>query len=350
MQIKKLMAIVLAIVTVLSFAACTHGTADDASTQTERTTEAVETTEGSGKTPMSIAALKGPTGMGMAKLIAEVDAGLDKANDYSFELMASPDEIVSAVSSGACDIAACPLNLAAVLYKKTSGSVQMLAVNTLGVLYVVENGNTIKSIADLKGKTIYSTGQGSSPEYVLNYILNANGLTVGKDVKVEYLAQHSELTTKAAAGKATICVLPEPNVTTALSKNTKLRVALDLTKEWEKACKLNKTESQLAQGCLIVNKKYAKENSAAVDAFLTEYKASVDYVNMNATDSANVIAALEIVSSAAIAEKALPNCNIVCITGEKMKTIATQNLEVLFKANPQSVGGAMPGEDFWYAG
>ena len=176
---KKLLAILLAAAMMFSLAACALGTMDKTTTETET----VETTEASGKVRMNIAALKGPTGIGLAKLITEVNAGLDKANDYSFEMMASPDEIVSAISSGECDIAACPLNLAAVLYKKTSGSVQMLAVNTLGVLYVVENGNTIQSVADLKGKTIYSSGQGSSPEYILNYILKANGLMIGKDVK-----------------------------------------------------------------------------------------------------------------------------------------------------------------------
>ncbi len=339
---KRFIAVILAVVTVFSLAACSQDAAQNT------TTNAPTETQAEAKTKVNIAALKGPTGMGMAKLMTDVNSGADTVNEYSFIMMSSPDEIVSAVSSGECDIAACPLNLAAVLYKKTAGSVQMLAVNTLGVLYILENGNTINSVADLKGKTVYSTGQGSSPEYVLNYILEANGLTVGKDVNVEYLAQHSELTAKAAAGDAEICVLPEPNVTTAMSKNSDLRIALDLTEEWDKACRQNGIESKLAQGCLIVRKSFADENRSAVNAFLDEYRSSVDYVNNNTAQSAALIADLEIVASADIAKKAIPNCNIVCITGDEMKAIAAQNLGVLYKANPKSVGGAMPDEDFWY--
>ncbi|NLO45951.1 MAG: ABC transporter substrate-binding protein [Clostridiales bacterium] len=338
---KRFISIILAAAFILSFAACSDGASDSQSS--------TEAGESAPKSKISVAALIGPTGMGLSKLITDVNSGEEKANDYTFTLMSSPDEIVSSISSGGCDIAACPLNLAATLYQKTSGDVQMIAVNTLGVMYVVENGSAINSIADLNGKTVYSSGQGSSPEYILNYILEANGLVVGKDVKVEYLGQHAELTSKAAADDSGIFVMPEPNVTTAMSKNSDLRIALDLTDEWDKACRLNGIESTLAQGCLIARKSFAAENADAINAFLGEYGESVDYVNAKIPESSSMIAELGIVPSAAIAQNAIPNCNIVCISGAEMKRIAVQNLEVLFKAKPQSVGGAMPDDDFWFA-
>lgn len=342
---KKMLCLVCALALVLSFAAC--GTGGGTSTTTAPAETTVESTTAAQRTPVNVAVLKGPTGMGAVKMMADADAGTS-ANAYTFKIAASPDEIVSAVASGSVDIAACPLNLAANLYKKTSGNVKMLAINTLGVLYILENGNTIKSVADLEGKKIYATGQGSSPEYVLNFILNANGLTPGENVTVEYLSEHSELTALAAAGDADICLLPEPNVTTAMSKNSDLRVALDLTEEWNKVCTAKGTPSELAQGCLIVNAEFAQKNPAAVDVFITEYKASVDYVNVNIDAAAQMIAEREIIPSAALAKKAIPNCNIVCVSGAEMKTIAQQNFEVLFAANPKSVGGSIPDDSLYY--
>lgn len=296
---------------------------------------------------MNVAALNGPTGIGMAKLIDDSKAGTT-ANDYQISLVGAPDEINGKIINGELDIAAVPTNVASVLYNKTEGQVEILALNTLGVLYVVENGNTIQSVEDLRGKTIYSTGKGATPEYALNYILGENGLTAGTDVTVEYKSEHSELASLLAAGQADLAVLPQPFVTSVLAKNPDVRIALNLTEEWDK---VTEDGSKLTMGALVVRKDFAESNPEAVRNFLKEYQASTQYVTdeANLDDAAALIEQYGIIS-AAVAKQALPYCNIVCITGEEMRTAAEGFLSILAKANPQSVGGTLPAEDFYYIG
>lgn len=323
---KKTLSVLLAIALVFSLAACT-------AKQSEQTTEPTTVTP----VHMNVATLKGPTGMGMAKLMSDEASN----TNYSFTLSSDPTEITTGIINGSLDIAACPLNLASVLYNKTNGAVTMLAINTKGVLYVLENGNTINSISDLKGKKIYATGQGATPEYVLNYILEKNGI---KDsVEIEYKTEHSELATLAINNEVSLCMLPEPNVTTVLAKNSSFRVALDLTKEFESASGVS-----LAMGCIVVRNDFLQNNEQAVRAFLDEYKASVDYTNANIDAASEIIASQGIVPSAAIAKAALPNCNIVFVSGAEMKTMAQTNLQVLFDSNASSVGGKLPGDGFYY--
>lgn len=291
-----------------------------------------------------IATLKGPTGMGMAKLMDDSANSLT-TNKYEFTIASAPDEVTAAVVAGNVDIAAVPSNLAAALYKKTNGGVQVAAINTLGVLYVLENGNTINSIADLKGKTIVASGQAATPEYAIRYILEKNGIDPDKDVTIEYKAEHSELATLMTSGDVTIGLLPEPNVTAVLSGNKDVRIALNLTDEWNKVAD---DGSALIMGCVIVNKDFAEKNKAAVDAFLDEYKASVEYANADNQAAAQLIEKYGIVPKAAVAMKALPNCNIVYIDGDEMKTKLTGFFNVLFEANPKSVGGAVPDDNIFY--
>lgn len=336
---KKLTALLLAAAILFSVAGCTGNTRGKATTNTGTTAAP--------KNMVNIAALKGPSAMGMAKIMEDNAAG-KTTDSYKFTLSEAPTDIVPLITTGAADIAALPLNVAATLFNKTNGGVQMIAIGTLGVLYVLEQGNTIKSVSDLKGKTIYSSGQAASPEYILNYILSKNGIDPKKDVKIEYKADHSELAALAASGKAVISVLPEPFVTNVMSKNTKLRIALDLTKEWEKVCKKSGVDSKLAMGCIIVRTKYAKENHQAVLNFLTQYMNSVDYVNKNAAAAAPIMVKFGIIPNAQIAQKAIPNCHISFIFGRDMMSIAKQNFNVLYKANPSSIGGAEPKNDFYY--
>ncbi len=251
------------------------------------------------KTPVNVVALKGPTAIGMVGLMDAQDQGA-ASNDYTFTLAAAPDDIVGLVTTGAVDIAAVPANLAAVLYKKTEGAVNMLAVNTLGVLYIVERGDTIQSIADLAGKTIYATGQGSTPEYALNYILEKNGLD---DVKVEYKTEHAELATLLASGEIELALLPQPFVTTVLQKDDSLRIALDLTAEWDAA---SEGESDLVMGGLIVRKEFADAHPEAVAAFLREYADSVLFVNDDVAAAAALCEQYDIIP-AAVAEQAIPH-------------------------------------------
>lgn len=289
---------------------------------------------------INIIALKGPTGMGMAKLME--DSTNDKTdNNYNFTLASAPDEVMAEVIKGSVDIAAVPINLAGVLYQKTEGEIQIAAINTLGVLYVLENGNEINSINDLEGKTIYATGQAATPEYVLNYILEKNNI----NAEIIFKTEHSELATLMVAGEVVLGMLPEPNVTAVLNQNSDVRIALNLTEEWEK---IAGGESVLAQGCIIVNKEFAKNNKKALDKFLTEYKSSVDFVNSNLDEASQLIEKYEIVPSAAIAKKALPNCNITFIDKDTMKKYVNNIYQVLFDANPASIGGAMPDDGFFY--
>lgn len=292
--------------------------------------------------PINVYALKGPTGIGMVKLMNDNDG------TYAFTLAGATDEIVSAVASGAADIAAAPTNLASALYNKTSGNVQLLALNTLGVLSILENGDSIQSIADLAGKTVYSTGQGATPEYVLRYILEANGLT--DSVTVEYKAEHSELATLAAAGQADIVMLPEPHVTSVLSQNENMRIALDITDEFAAATTLDgQSDTTMSMGCVIVRRDFAEANPEAVLAFLDAYSQSVTFVQENIDEAAAMVEAQGIMPKAAVAKKAIPNCHIVFIEGEEMKTQIQPFFEILFNANPKSIGGSLPGDDFYYA-
>lgn len=312
-----------------------------APTETEAQTEAPTETEEPAPELIRVGTLMGPTGMGMAKLMDDAANGSTE-EPYEFTVASSPDQVASAVISGSLDIAAVPVNLASVLWQKTEGEVQVAAVNTLGVLYILENGDTVHSIADLAGKTLCATGQGATPEYVLNYLLAANGLDPAADLTVEYLSEHTELATKMSAGDVVLGMLPEPNVTAVLSGNPDVRIALDLTEEWDKV-----SDSALIQGCIIVSRAFAEQYPNAVETFLEEYRASVDFANENPAEASVMIEAAGIVPKAAVAQKALPNCNICLLTGEEMKTAVKQMLEVLFSADPKSVGGALPDEEFY---
>ncbi len=291
-----------------------------------------------------VASLQGPTGMGLVGLMQQNDRQETK-NRYEFTLVGAPEEIVALLSSGSVDVAAIPTNLAASLYQATGGAqgehgdVRLAAINTLGVLYILERGDSIQSVADLAGKTIHATGQGATPEYALNEILRKNDI----DATVEYHGEHAELLTLAAAGEADIVMLPEPFVTNLLSKAPDMRIALDISKEWETA-----SSARLAMGALAVNSEFSQERQAELDVFLSEYAQSVSFVNANTVDAAALIEQYGIMPSAAIAEKALPNCNIVLITGQEMKDAAIALYNVLYDANPKAVGGAMPDQYFYY--
>ena len=291
---------------------------------------------------IKVYALKGPTGMGMAKLMSDSDAGTT-TNKYDFTIASAPDEVTAEIIKGNYDIAALPTNLASVLYNKTEGKIRVAAVNTLGVLYVLENGDTVNSLEDLNGKELYATGQGSTPEYILRYVLETNGI----DCNVTYLAEHSELAAQMISGDVSLGMLPVPNATTVLAQSD-ARTAIDLTAEWEKAAEKNGDSSALYMGCVIVNPDFIEESPEAVDAYLEEYAASVKYVNENIDDASAMIESYGIVPKAAIAKKAIPDAHMVCITGDEMKTGLSGFYNVLFGFDPKSVGGSVPADDIYY--
>lgn len=289
---------------------------------------------------INVYALKGPTGIGLVKVMNDNDG------TYNFTLVGAPDEVVAAVASGNADIAAVPTNLAATLNKKTEGKVQLVALNTLGVLHIVTSNPDINTLEDLKGKTLWATGQGSTPEYVVNYILEANGLA--DDVTVEYKAEHAELATLAASGAVDVALLPEPHVTSVLNQNKDFRIAMDVTELFNQAAAGKGENAVLSMGCVIVNKEWAANNADKLAAFMDAYAASVEFVNTNVDEASQMVEAQGIIPKAAVAKKAIPNCHIVFITGEEMKNQIAPFFQVLYNANPKSVGGELPGEDFYY--
>lgn len=347
---KKNIALILTFVLLFSLIASCSPAQNDTNNETtnpvsdqtsaEDTEPSIEPEE---KIKASALTLAGPTGMGMAYLMSMDEEGTSSI-DYTFSLFNNPDELAAEVIKGNYDFAALPVNLASVLYHKTDKQFSFLAVNTLGVLHIVENGNEIKSVEDLKGKTIYASGQGSTPEYIFNALLRSKGIDPEKDLTIEYVANHTELASMLIAGSVKLAVLPEPNVTSVLMQSSDLRKALDVTSEYKTS-----TGENIVQGCVIVRNEFAASNPGAVDNFISEYSESVSYVNSKATEASALIEKYGIVPKAAIAEKAIPGCNIVFFSGKEGSEAMKAMLKVLFDANPASVGGELPEDGFYYS-
>ena len=345
---KKLMSAVAAAALCVSLAACgatatskaaAEATATPAPAVTEAPAEETASAETADGT-LRVAGLKGPTTMGLVNLMAGEDAA-----DYDFEMYGKADEIVPLLVKGELDAAAVPANLAATLYQKTNGAIEVACINTLGVLYVVENGETVNSVEDLKGKTIVTTGKGTTPEYVLRYILTENGVDPDNDVTLDFYSEATEALAQLQAGTSTIAMLPQPFVTSALAQVEGLRVALDMNEEWEKVA-----GSKLVTGVLVARKDAVEADPARFAAFMDGYKASVEAANTDLENTAALCEQYGIVAKAALAQKALPNCNIVFETGDEMRTDLETYFNVLYAADPTSVGGQLPADDFYYAG
>ena len=350
---KKLVSLLLSAALMLSLAACGGSTAGSTAASSQAaSSEAASSQAASSEStePLSttdavrIAGLKGPTTMGLVNLLPMEEDG-SASLDYDLQLYGTADEIVPLLTKGELDMAAIPANLAATLYQKTQGGIQVMAVNTLGVLYVVEKGDTVHSVADLKGRTILSTGKGTTPEYVLRYILQQNGIDPDQDVTIEFYSEATEVTAQMAVAQDAIAVLPQPYVTSASMQDDTLRVALDLTEEWDKVC-----DTQLITGVTVVRTEYAQEHPDVVEAFLKDYTASVDAANNDPDGTAALCEEQGVVAKAAIAKAALPNCNIVCVTGDEMQADVAGYLQVLYDADPAAVGGAMPDDAFYWMG
>ena len=313
---KKILALFLAVVMLIGMAACSKN-------------------EKTGVT-VNIGVLKGPTGMGAAWLMDQNEQGLS-ANSYNFTIAGAPDVLTGQLISGDMDMAALPTNAISTLYNKTEGKITVLGVNALGVLYVLENGDRINSVADLEGKTILASGQGSTAEYVLNYILEQNGVSA----EIFWASEHSEAATLALSGEYDIVMLPEPFVTTVTTKNGSFRVALDLTREWEAL-----GGGELTMGGIAVRTEFLEAHPDAVKAFVKEYANSVAFTNAQPADAAKLIAKYEIAAEE-IAKNAIPRCNIVWLHGENYKAKLENFLGVVYEANPAGIGGKMPGDDFY---
>lgn len=294
-----------------------------------------------------VAALKGPTAMGMVQLMDAADNDDTASNHYTFTIAAAPDEITPSIVQGNVDIAAVPANLASVLFNKTEGKVQVLAINTLGVLYIVENGETINSVEDLKGKTIYASGKGATPEFALNYMLSSNGIDPEKDVTIEYKSEHAECVAALTNDEDGVAMLPQPFATTALMQNENMRIALDMTAEWESAAKASGSNASLVTGVVVARTDFINEHPDAVKLFMEQYAESTTFTNDNVEEASELIEKYDIIK-AAVAKQAIPYCNITCISGTDMKDKLSGYLQELFNQNPEAVGGKLPADEFYY--
>lgn len=323
--------------------------ASAASTETseesaDQSSNASENNENASGAAVRVGSLKGPTSMGLAELMDRAEKG-ETENDYTFTMAGKADELVGSVANGDLDIVLVPANVASILYTKTQGNVNVIDINTLGVLYVVASDDSISSMEDLKGKTLYMTGKGTTPEYVMNYLLSENGLNDG-DVTLEFKSEAAEVASVLKEDSSAVGVLPQPFATAACIQNEALKPVLDLTEQWNLLNKEN--GSQLVTGVTIVRSDFLKENEEAVKLFMEDHKASAAYTSEHLDEAAEMVAALGIVEKAPIAKKAMPACNIVCITGEEMKSALSGYLSVLEAADAKSIGGQLPGDDFYY--
>ena len=289
-----------------------------------------------------IAALKGPTAMGMVQMMEETGT-------YDFTLAAAPDEVTPLIIQGQADIAAVPANLASVLYNKTQGGISVIDINTLGVLYILENGNTVKSVADLKGKTIFASGKGATPEFALNYMLTQNGIDPQADVTIEYKTEHTECVAALTSTENSVAMLPQPFAAAAQTQNENIQIVLDMTKEWEQLADQDGNKASLVTGVTIVRTEFLEEHPEAVAKFLEDHAQSTDFVTANPADASLLMEKYDIVA-APVAEKAIPYCNITCVTGDDMKEQLSSYLSVLSQQSPESIGGTLPDDSFYFKG
>ncbi len=334
---KKIIALAAAALLTLTMLAGCAGEPAPESSAPESSAPAYEPAD------VHVTAIAGPTGVGLVDLMQKQTDG-KAANNYSFNVVSDPTQAVAAITNKSADIAAVPTNLASTLYKKTGGQVQVLAVNTLGVLHILENGNEISTVQDLAGKTIYTSGQGANPEYILKYVLEKNGV---ENVTIEFVADNDTLATLVANGTAKVAMVPEPKATACLIQNGDVRRVLNMTEEWEKVAEGGST---LMMGCVVARTEFVQQNKAAVDKFLEEYAASITAVRGDAETASQLCVTYGIIPKAPIAKAAIPNSGLTYVDGGDMKTQLSGYLAVLHSYNPDAIGGELPADDFYYAG
>lgn len=341
---KRQISVVTALLTAAAFAVTGCSASNEAVSTTASSEAAVQETLKETEPSVRVGSLKGPTSMGLAYLMEAAKNG-ETDSAYEFTMAGKADELVGNIANGSLDIALVPANVASVLYNKTQGQVKVIDINTLGVLYVVASDDSISSMADLKGKTVYMTGKGTTPEFAMNYLLAENGLGSG-DVTMEFKSEAAEVASILKEDATAIGVLPQPFATAACMQNPELKTVMDLTEQWDLLNKEGK--SRMVTGVTIVRTGFLEENEAAVEQFLKDHAESTQYTSAEPEKAAELVAGLGIVEKAPMAQKAMPLCNIVCITGEEMKQALSGYLEVLSDQDAKSIGGTLPGDDFYY--
>ncbi len=336
---KKALALLISLLLLVTvFGSC--GT--DATTSASKKSGSEAALEGA---TVRIGSLKGPTSLGLLSLMSDADAG-ETTNSYEFTLATGADELLPLMIKGELDIALVPANVASTLYAKMEGELEVIDINTLGVLYIVSADDSVSSIPDLAGRTVYLTGMGTTPDYCLQYLLSCYGLSTD-DVTLEYKSEASEVAAVLVADETAIGLLPQPYVTSACMQNDALAVLIDLNAVWSEI--QGEDGSSMVTGVTVVRKAFLEENPDAITLFLADHAASVAAVNADPAAFAAVAVDKGILGSEAIATKAIPNCNLVCITGEDLQRALSGYLQVLYDFSPDTIGGALPGEDFYYA-
>lgn len=357
MKLKKQLSLLLCgALMVSALAGCGGGTSSSSSSSdtsgTQSSSSSGDTSTSEAFTLPNVMVLSGPTGVGAAKLMSDVEYANENGGQTpdgtpsyidTITVEADNQAVSSALINGDADIAAVATNVAATLVNKNPESIQVLAVNTLGVLYILEKGDTVTSMADLAGKTVYATGEGANPEYVLNYLLTENGVDPST-VDIQWMTAQ-EVTAQMVSSEDGICMLPVPAATALMIQDSGVRQALSLTDEWSAV-----SDGELAMGCIVARTDYIEENPQGVEAFLTAYQDSIEYMSDpdHAADAAELVAQYGITSNAAIAQAAIPQCNLVYLTGDEMKSVLETYYQVLFAADPASIGGALPYDSFYY--
>lgn len=326
---KRFFVLLLAAAMLFSFAAC--GETGVETPADETTTDYVR------EVKTKVAVPDGAMGLGLAKLAA------DRSYAYEVEKLSDPQEIVSLLTKGEADIAALPADLAAKLYKDTNGGIKILAVNTLGFICCLEKGSAVKSFDDLKGKTVYAAGQGTISENIINYVFTQKGLVPGEDITIEYKASDDELAALAAEGKADFCILPDPAATNVLAGNEEYRKIIDFNKSWNED-----NETQLVQSVIVARADYISGNPDVISEFMVFSEVSANYLSANPEKSAQFLVDNGYFESTDVAYLAVPACNIVFIEGEEMKTAVKGMYEVLYAADPASIGGSVPDDGIFY--
>lgn len=332
-------------------AAETSGGRETSGDKTETAESGTEVPEGETKTPetaeaagVRVGSLKGPTSMGLVYLMSRAEAG-ESEGSYTFTMAAAADELLPKIVSGELDIALVPANVASILYHKTKGGVSVIDINTLGVLYMVSGDNSIDCMEALKGRTIYLTGKGTTPDFVFQYLLTENGL-MPDDMTLEYKSEATEVAAILKEDPSAVGILPQPFVTAACMQNEALSVVMDLTAEW--AGIQGEGGSSLVTGVTVVRNDFLAENPDAVEKFMKEHKTSAAYANENVEAAAELVASYGIIEKAPVAAKAIPFCNITYMDGADMKAALSGYLKVLFEKDASAVGGSLPGDDFYY--
>lgn len=332
---KKILSIFIMLVLTFGIIGCGKTSSENNSEKNSPAPQTAESAE------IKIAALKGPTSMGLAKLFDDAKNDVEQKNSYTCTILQSPDEVVVGLSKGDFDVAAIPANLASVLYNKTEGKLLKVAnINTLGVLYIASKDDSIKSVEDLRGKTIITSGKGATPEFVLRHVLSKHNINPDTDVTIDFKTEHQEVVSSymLRSDNSAVVMLPQPFLTVAEDLVTNLSIN-DL---WQEV-----NDSKLVTGVLVVRNEFLNSHKEAFDNFMEEYKSSVEFVNSNTDEASKIIAALDIVPEP-IAKTALPQCNIVYIDGAEMKETLSNYLQSLYDEDAKSVGGNMPDENFYY--